>query len=479
MKRLQRMISALLCIALLCGTVTFGVSALQADEQWRSYFADYMQTGGGVYMAPGANESERNISWYAPAGTDECCVRVSRRASLSSPRVFYGECIKTQEGDMRCKVTVRELSADTTYYYRCVTDTWESSVFTFSTAADSGFTAMYVTDIHVSKEDDENSLVNQSYTFSKVLEEANAVKPLDLIISAGDQATKGYRSEYTALTAAPLVPSVPFALCPGNHDRKGIAYKYFTNNPNEFSKGVTHSLIAYDYWYVKGDALFLVFDSNVASMTGHRRFVQDAVKQNPNVKWRIATFHHDLYGGRIPHREEENELLRKIWGPIIDEFRFDLVLLGHSHYFTVSNAIFGNATNEALDMSDGAVVTDPKGAIVMVSGSINHPRIIDEDAEEPPVGENIAYYTYKDYAPIYNLLDFSADSITVRSYTLGKRTPFHTFTIAKTSPEGGHPEAGGRFVNFWLRLIADIYGWFNEAVTTVKLVWNRKQFVGK
>lgn len=473
---MKRTISLLLCLALLSGLLSVGASALDADDAWQQYYAAYTEDGSAVYMAPGADETERNFSWYAPQDAGTCRVLVGERDDLSDAKTFTGTSLETPEGDLRCKVTVSALEAGKTYFYKCATDAWESEAYTFSTVSGGDFTAMYTTDIHVSyEEDDADKLMNQSYTFSRVLEDAVDRGDLDLVISAGDQASRGYRSEYAALVASPVLRSTPFALCPGNHDRKGIAYKYFTNNPNEDGKAVIHSLIARDYYYVKGDVLFFVFDSNVAAMTDHRNFVKRAIKAHPEVKWRVATFHHDLYGGRIPHRESENALLRAIWSPIFDEFRFDLVLLGHSHYYTISNAMFGNKTNQDLTGLDR--VTNPAGTIVMVSGSINRPRAV-EDGNEPPVGENVAY-SYLSENPVYNLLDFSADSITIRSYELDAREPFHTFTIRKVSRQGGHPADGRDFYDPFVRFISDVYGMINEFVTTARFRLHWNDFVGK
>ena len=480
MKRCKSALSVLLCFVLLCGTMSVGANALPADGAWTDYYADYTEDGSAVYMAPGADETERGFSWYSALDAGTPRVIVSENENFDGARTYTGTFVQTPEGDRSNKVTVTDLFPGKTYYYKCVTDLGESTVATFSTVAGKDFTALYTTDIHVSRDEEEldgqSSLVYQSYTFSTMLERASDKAELDLILSSGDQATRGYRSEYTALAAAPKMRSVPFAFCVGNHDRKGIAYKYFTNNPNEYTKALVTPFISYDYYYVKGDVLFLVFDSNCASMTDHRRFAKEAIEANPDVKWRIASFHHDLYGGRLPHREQENGLLRTLWAPILDEFAIDLALLGHSHYFTVSNALYGNETSQSLAGMDS--VTDPKGTIVMVSGSVNHPRTAAPDAEEPPVGENIAY-AYLTEEPIYNLLDCTEDSITVRSYELSADEPFHTFTITKTSAAGGHPQYKNYVKDFFIRLIADIYGFFNEVGTTMKLRKNWDNFVGK
>ncbi|MGN0635136.1 MAG: metallophosphoesterase [Acutalibacteraceae bacterium] len=479
MKLLKQTVSVLLCVLLFCGTLSVGATALPADEQWQAYYADYVEDGSAIYMAPGADETQRGFSWYSALNAGTPRVIVSENENFTDARTYTGTFVKTPEGDRSNKVTVTDLLPGHTYYYKCVTDLGESSTATFSTVAGKDFTALYTTDIHVSRDEEEQdgqpSLVYQSYTFSAMLERASDKAELDLILSSGDQATRGYRSEYTALAAAPMMRSVPFAFCVGNHDRKGIAYKYFTINPNEYKKALVSPFISYDYCYVKGDVLFLVFDSNCGSMSDHRRFAKEAIEANPDVKWRVASFHHDLYGGRLPHREDENELLRTIWAPILDEFAIDLVLLGHSHYYTMSNAIFDNTTNQSLAGLDS--VTDPKGAVVMVSGSVNHPRSSAEETE-PPVGKNIAY-AYLTEEPIYNLIDFTEDSITIRSYELSAEEPFHTFTITKTSAAGAHPQYKNYVKDFFIRIIADIYGFFNETVTTLKLYKNWNSFVGK
>lgn len=473
---MKRTISLLMCIALLCGVLSVGASALEADGAWQQYYSGYVADGSALYMAPGADESERNFSWYAPQDAGACRVYVGEKGDLSDARAFTGTTLETPEEDVRCKVTVTDLQPGKTYYYKCATDKWSSETYSFSTVSGSDFTALYTTDIHISyDENDADKLMNQSYTFSRVLDDAASRGDVDLLISAGDQASSGYRSEYTALVAPPELRGTPFALCPGNHDRKGIAYKFFTNQPNEYDRAAVHSLIAYDYYYIKGDAMFFVFDSNVAAMTPHRNFVRRAIKAHPEIKWRVATFHHDLYGGRIPDRERENGLLRTIWTPIFDEFRFDLVLLGHSHYYTMSNVMFQNKTKQNLENCSS--VTNAAGTIVMVSGSINRPRTL-SDGEIPPIGEHVAY-AYLSEKPIYNLLDFTENTITVRSYEMDSRTPFHTFTISKSSAQGGHPAAGWDIYDPFVRFISDIYGMFNELGTTAKFRIHWKDYIGK
>ena len=81
-KRMKRTVSFLLCFALLCATLCCGASAYVSDDAWQRYYAAYTEDGSAIYLAPGKDETERNFSWYAPAGSENCRVRISDRATL-------------------------------------------------------------------------------------------------------------------------------------------------------------------------------------------------------------------------------------------------------------------------------------------------------------------------------------------------------------------------------------------------------------
>ena len=96
-------------------------------------------------------------------------------------------------------------------------------------------------------------------------------------------------TEYIGFSATPYVKSIPVATSIGNHDLKGVAYKTFSNMPNQSdSKPATY--IGNDYYFVKNGVLFLVMDSNNANSTAHRNFVKNAVKANPDVNWKVMMF---------------------------------------------------------------------------------------------------------------------------------------------------------------------------------------------
>ena len=54
-----------------------------------------------------------------------------------------------------------------------------------------------------------------------------------------------------------------------------------------------------------------------------------ALENNPN-RWTIVTFHHPVFS---PGSDRDNPEIRRLWKPLIDEFKVDLVLNGHDHTY--------------------------------------------------------------------------------------------------------------------------------------------------
>ena len=95
----------------------------------------------------------------------------------------------------------------------------------------------------------------------------------------------------------------------------------------------------------------------------------------------------------------------------------------------------------------------------MVSGSINHPR----SDEEFSYGENIGIGVEDISQVVYNVLDFTADSITVHSYYYETGEEFNSFTLTKTADA---EKPAFPFYRTILRMFAGaigkIYAFFNN-----------------
>lgn len=432
--------------------------ALSREDVWEQYWdAEY---DNGVVLFPGSDNSEMNVSWYSKTES-EPKVYVAESGEFYSYKIYTGYSVAAPDGDYSNKVTITDLEAGETYYYKCISEGFESKVYSFETDENENeFTALYMTDIHVSHIKDEElndeELKRTASIFNNTLDEAYLKHNPSILLSTGDQASDGLESEYKGLASPLLLKKIPIATTMGNHDRKGVAYKTFTNMPNEQENALVSSYIGENYWFTKGDVLFLVMDSNNGSGMDHRSFIKNAVEENPDAKWKVMMAHHDLYSGRIPHRESENQLLRMIWGPLADEFGIDLVLLGHSHYYTVTNVLYNGETVAPY----ASEMTNNEGTVYMVSGSITRPR---NDATIGLNEEWIGYANTPDQRIIYNVLDFTENSITVSSYYQGEDNAFNSYSIVKTSSEGGHPDnLFPSIFDSFVRFVGTIYAWFNN-----------------
>ena len=454
---MKKTLSILLAVVFILTAFT---SAFALDkEEWNRYW-ETAEAQSGVTVFPGSNETERNISWYSETETAEPGVLLTD-ISAGTSKTFTGKSIKTYDGDYANKVTVTGLEKGKAYSYQCFSNGYTSEIYSINTQSDNSFSALYVTDVHISEEDGlPDNVRDESFNFSSVIEAAKSKKNIQLLLSAGDQASRGRECEYKGFTSSALERSFTVATAPGNHDRKGVAYKYFKNVPNEQTFNINGSYISGDYWFVKGNVLFMMVDSNSGSGLDHERFMRNAVNANKDVKWRVVVMHHDLYSGRILSRESENKLLRAIWAPLYNEFEIDLALLGHSHYYSVSKVM--NNGKIMADTGKNAVVENAEGTVCIVSGSVNRPRT---DKPENMGLNNTCGYIYDEQGDqvLYNIIDFSDDSIKVNSYSYTNDEIFNTLTLKKDSQKGGHPSAF--FTKLYapvLYTLGTIYQFFNN-----------------
>lgn len=450
----MKKVKNLFCIALSILMVLSVIPAVSASSGWDIFWNDTEESELGLIMQPGRTESERNFSWYMNEDVNSAYLEIGTNPLLIGAEKAQAQVINDLHGSNVAKVTVTGLSEGETYYYCAVSGEEKSNIYSFSTVSGDSFSALYMSDIHITLNEETGDTRDTAYAFADLLSEVTFKHDVNMILSAGDQATDGLLTEYKGLTFSPLSRSLTFATAIGNHDRKGIAYKYFTNLPNE-DEGMISSPQGGNYYFTKGEVLFLVIDSNNASATDHRNFIEKAVKENEDLKWRVVMMHHDLYGGSIEHRESENNLLRMILSPIFDEFGIDLVLTGHSHHYSISHVLYnGEAVTE---LENGGTINNAEGTVYMVSASVGRAR-----DEEGVYSDRVAIGMDDFTDSLYNIIDFSEDSITVTTYERGEDEAFAGFTLTKDDDY----KAPG--VGFFRKLIGKILG----AIGTIYAMFN-------
>lgn len=434
MKLIKKTLSLVLCLVLIlsCGSGAF--ASFEPTGDWQNKWSDYENNiAPAVTMFAGSDESERYIAWYSD--TDEGYVEL---CSDGETEIFNATATAVPDGSYRLGAVISGLALGE-YTYTCHSGDFVSESYSFTVYGSESFTAMYVSDIHMAIEDEnENSLMERSYIYNETLKSAMKQSDggLDIIISGGDQASGGYLEELTAMSSPDYMKTIPFAPTVGNHDRKSVGYKYYTFLPNQ-TKMTFKSYIATDYWVRYGDALFLMFDSCNTSMRGHYKFVKEATEANEDATWVIAVMHHDMFGGREPWLDSENTLLRILWTGLFDEYGVDMCLYGHSHYYSVSDVIYNNKT--ALDLEGMKAIADPEGTVYLSTGSVNNfASLLDDEGNVPPVGEHAAFTYLEEEEPLYTLLDFTESSLTINSYAADDGENIYSLTINKSDKAGGH-----------------------------------------
>lgn len=464
----------ILCIVLSCiilSTVILPISssAISDTVSWDEYLED----GKGIYIAPGADDTQMNVTWYGGAEGVAPYVLISDSEDMSNPKSFKGTIHSAPNVDRSNHVTVTGLTPGSRYYYVCCDGTTDSDVYSFRTVGKGDdFTAIYVSDIHITGENyDTPELYDSTVKYNTALTDAMTREDnIDLILSGGDQATDGRACEYYCMFAPLQMKTVPFAMAIGNHDVKRYTYDTVANYPNTAERFLSNSLVDGDYYFVKGNALFIVLDSTNSSAADHFAFTKKAVKENPDAKWRVMMFHHDIYGGHIDSRDFETTLLRMIFTPIIDTFEIDLVLTGHSHCYSQSHILYNfGVAQQTRDLDS---ITDPKGTMYLNNGTL---RIYPDEPEKVTIFDSDRRTEFIDTDLItnenatYNTLTFTEDSLTIKSYIVGDEEAFNEFTINKTSQQGGHPETREPIWYKILKYVGTIYNVINNISRRIEI----------
>ena len=164
-----------------------GVTSFAMDEsEWATVF-ESADAKAGLTVFVGSDESERNFTWYTEKENTPY-VTVSADALFADAEKFTGTTEKASDGDYVNHVTVTGLEYNTTYYYKATSGAYESEVYSFTTASEKEFKAVYMTDIHISADSEENpdSIFNNSLNLNNALEDAFAREnDISVLLSAG------------------------------------------------------------------------------------------------------------------------------------------------------------------------------------------------------------------------------------------------------------------------------------------------------
>lgn len=403
-----------------------------------------------IILTPGKTAKDLGFAWYSQK-KGEPAVKIGKKEDLSDAQEFKGTVTEINRSNQKNtykasnKVTVEGLFEENTTYYYSYTDdvknpNW-SEVQSYTTKKTTNFQTILVGDPQIGASgsqgqgtaDDINIAVD-TFNWNKTLEQAKITAPnASFILSAGDQIDyagtdssdgKNVReSEYAGFTYPALLRMLPLATTIGNHESKGTDYKYHYNNPNsEDGLGSTNS--GSDYYFSYGNVLFISLNSNNRNTVEHRELLKKAVESNPDAKWKVVMFHHDIYGSGQPHSDTDGANLRALFAPLMDEFGIDMCLTGHDHSYARSYLM---ADGTAIQYDD-SVAINPEGTLYIAAGSASGSKFY-------KLATTKQYYIAErsnTQIPTFSTIDFSDESIVIKTYDYNGNKYADDYTLYKT-----------------------------------------------
>jgi len=337
----------------------------------------------------GRNETELNFGWYSTVDEDPFIRYGTADQDESQYKEFKGSHMKhrTYNGITYYsnKVTITGLKRNSVYYYqRKYNDDWESAV-EFKTYKSDNFSFIFLGDPQIGGSKGrynplltergvsaEEGIRNDAFNWNvTIIESINYTKEPSLILSAGDQAETMaekdtiddlilQEEEYSAFLFPKYMKSIPTAPTVGNHDQYSDNFIHHFNPPNLYESNLVLNNTGkrvnpgYNYFFKYNNVLVVVIDTNNNNCTDYSSVIDTAIETHPNTDWRIAMFHHDIYGNGSVHSGDKdiNNFLRPCLTPLIHNAHFDLVINGHDHVYSSSKFITATFDDDLYAFED-------------------------------------------------------------------------------------------------------------------------------
>ncbi|MDU6744177.1 S-layer homology domain-containing protein, partial [Peptoniphilus harei] len=329
------------------------------------------------------------------------------------------------------QVTLDGLEPDTEYMYRFSNGDAVSEVKTFKTGGTGDFSFFAAGDPQIGS----GGPLNGKEGWDKTL---NLLPELDssasFLLSLGDQVQAGKDEEeydayinregFNGLTLAPII---------GNHDDRGNAHEEHFKVSNVQNEGKSNA--GSNYYYVYNNTLFICLNSNNKDYGEHKVTIEKAIAENPNVKWRVVTFHHPPYTVARHALDKYITDMRSTLVPILKENKIDLVLNGHDHVYTRTHVMDG--TKPIIEWENGEEgkapneYVNPKGIIYVTTNSASGSKFYDIMQDK-----KFEYSAVKNQEKVPNISNVKVtdNSIEVTTYRTSDKSIVDSFKIVKEDP---------------------------------------------
>jgi hypothetical protein len=346
-------------------------------------------TINSIILLVGADETQRVVSWYASAQTNQV-VQLAPTSELqdgafpSIARTYPAVvAANTVNGGFNGHAILEHLEENTEYSYRVGGDGAWSATYAFKTRKfDGNFDFLFFGDPQIGSS---GNVPKDQAGWADTLKVALAANPeAELLVSGGDQVeTAGVETQWTAFLAPNELRAYPWVATIGNHDVGSKAYEQHLWTPNtdralsHYTTGANRS--GGDYWFIYKDVLFIDLNSNayltsaqagVDADEAHIGFIRNVVQQQgARAKYTVLVYHHSIYSPAVHANDGDNQERRRDFPVAFSQLGVDLVLQGHDHSYSRSYLI-DHGFKQNPDEKPGATsVFQGPGGVIYVTGN--------------------------------------------------------------------------------------------------------------
>lgn len=287
----------------------------------------------------GNTPEELNITWFSKSGSQGTVNFVSDAGKKLSASVSTNGSISAP-GYYRNKATVTGLESNTTYTYQVGNGGTMSPVYSYSTADlySDNYTFTIVSDQEIGIGDEEDNVLEVHGNAWRLalnrMEEQ--ISDSEFILTLGDQVGRPDNSaQYDKFLDNSVLYSTPLLPVMGNHDVGSGFWGDHFNPPNLSPIGTAQGNDG-DYWFVKGNALFMILNTNTSQEKDcHEAFVAETIAKNPDVKWRIVVSHYSP-ASNVEKYQGTRDSIKYTFSYMAENYDIDLFLGAHDHVYTRS-----------------------------------------------------------------------------------------------------------------------------------------------
>lgn len=440
MKNKRKIISILLSIIII---VFFPVLSISKEN--KNYFLNYdkeyisLDYFSEICLTPGEDESMLNFSWYSKSSPGTSKIKIWEKHGQE--RIFEGHSINIGNGFISNKVTATNLKANTTYTYSYESDGLWSSPLEYKTQDFQNYTFVFMADPQIGAsskkmKSNKDGVEKDAYNWNKVIKKSlDKSNNPSFIVCGGDvtneiedsyDLSKIYISnlEYSGFLSPGYLRHIPIASAVGNHDKANENFYNHLNMPNPTKLGET--VAGGDYHFTYGNTLYLFINTNNLNILQHKKFIDETVEENKDIKWKIAVFHHDIYGGGRHENDKDIKMLRSEIPPILEDNKIDLVLCGHDHIYSrtyplKNNKKIMNFTVGKVENSKEKVDTikNNEGITYITGSSCTGSKFYKQDKNKNKYTKQI----YCEEIPTYTVIEIKQNLINIITYEVNKDKP--------------------------------------------------------